>query len=75
MIMAANDVQTRAKSFEEISDENMLDFFKSEIALIEKGARPRGLLPDGVFKRFRSMGLFKKRFSRREWESIRRSSG
>ena len=54
---------TQAKTLDEISNDNMVYYFKIELERIERGEKARDLLPIGVLFRFRKMGLFHSRQS------------
>ena len=51
---------TQAKTLDEISNDNMIHYFKPELIKIEKGALVTDMLPVGVAKRFLEMGFFKR---------------
>ena len=53
--------EKRTKTMEEISDENMIHFYKTELEMIRGGEKAGDLLPDGMVKKFREMGLFKRK--------------
>lgn len=50
------------KTLEEISDENMIDFYKVELERIGKGEKAGDLLPGSMVKKFREMGVLQKRY-------------
>ena len=54
------DALSRAESWEDISDKNLLFFYKPELDAISKGSSAKKLLPGGVLKRFSRMGVLKK---------------
>ncbi len=64
--MAVNNVQTRTKSFEEISDENLIRYYTPELLEVANGRLAGELFSDGVLKRFAELGLFEKRKARNE---------
>ena len=55
------DNRTQAKSLEEISNNNLINHFKTELEMIGKGEKARDVLPAGVLFRFRKMGLFRRK--------------
>ena len=66
--MEALDIRVRAKEqatiLSQISDDNLLFFYRSELLQIEEGGRAVDLLPKNVVKKFIRMGVLD-RFARR----------
>lgn len=55
---AENMSNQLAKSLEEISNENLINFYKNELESIERGIKASEILPKGVLKRFHKIGVF-----------------
>ncbi len=51
------DALAQAKYLEEISDENIIYYFLSELVCISEGQRARKILPDSVIKKFLRIGV------------------
>jgi len=72
------DALAQAKSLEDVSDDNLVHYFKTELIGIGKGGRANDLLPDSVVQRFLVMGLLKRKISNeltdKAWDIIQEGS-